>query len=119
MLPKPLLPTFMLGRPLFRMLNRLANWASYRNATRSVTAKLLPADMENVAVPGPSRIPEPQAPNRPRLLAGTVKAAGLKYRAVVGLLAYPVWPATQSGRCCDTERWLGFVPEGSDRLLLK
>ena len=119
MLPNPLLPTFRFGTPLFRMLKRLANCASYRNATRSVSAKLFPADIENVAVPGPSKMPEPQVPNRPMLLAGIVKAAGLKYCAVVGLLSYPVWPATQSGRNCDTERWLGFVPEGSDTPLLK
>src|SRR5215471_1237550 len=84
-LPKALLATFVLGASLFRMSNRLANCDSNCRPTRSVTRKVLPADREKVAVPGPRRIPTPQLPKRPMFEAGTENAVTSKYVSVVGL----------------------------------
>jgi hypothetical protein len=43
---------------------------------------------------------------------GMVKAR-VEVPGVVGFDRYPVCPATQTGRCCFTLRWLGLVPEES------
>ena len=71
----PKLPVmFMFGSPQLTMLNRLENCASYRRAKRSFKWNVLPADIEKVVVPGPSRIPTPQLPKRPM---GSAVPAGI------------------------------------------
>lgn len=62
----PNLPVmFIFGKPQLARLNKLENCASYLRPKRSFKWNVLPADIEKVAVPGPSRIPTPQLPKRP------------------------------------------------------
>src|SRR5262249_32622794 len=84
---------------------------------RSVIAKFLPTDIENAAVAGPSRMPTPAFPNRPMLSLGTENASLLNHAAVVWLVGIALMPETTSGRCCETLRCRGFVPEGSTAAL--
>src|SRR5262249_41189409 len=64
------LATLTFGIPQLLMLNRLANCASYLTENRSPRFTVFPIEVENVTVFGPSRMPTPQLPKRPILLAG-------------------------------------------------
>src|SRR5260370_40513912 len=92
------------GASGFRWLKRLANCASNFSPVRSLNLNCLPSVAENTVVPDPSRMPTPQFPKRPMLLAGMAKPLMLASDGV----------PTQSGRCVEvTPRTSTPVPEGS------